>query len=480
MDESERLIVVAALAPPDRAAAAWRQWKATVPIAEATAMLTWAGGYMHRNLAAAGISEPYLAGIYRHNLLLNLSRLRAALPTLTALTARWPITPLKSFGMGEDTHARGLRPLADIDLWLPAEEMPKAAALLRGGEFSPLLDVDEHEFEHRVLPQRGSWNYVHPSGVDIDLHWRLLDHLDDATGRELVAAHGTLTDSEFGTIRRLDDELMLCCLVAHFRSEGMLFSHGLFDVAHLMQRVDPDRIGPLAARLEVARELVETLVSLRQLVGEDAAPPAFAELERSLAPFAAAQPIPTEVEAPESGETIPPRYEETAYLSRPQLYRVWTEQGRPEELEQKVCRRGGFTRIPRWRVRADAKPRLFPTEVGILGPGWHYLYPGDDYRWANRPDARVLFRGVPRSVSRVRIELSTAWPNTGASTIEVRANGRFLGVLERTAVVGEFPLPRARRIELSLRPQGDRRWIGGGIAEQSYRLLAPVRSIELL
>ncbi|HEX5630822.1 MAG TPA: hypothetical protein VFY15_04110, partial [Acidimicrobiia bacterium] len=345
--------------------------------------------------------------------------------------------------------------------------------------FNPLLDVDEREFEHRVLPQRGSWNYVHPSGVDIDLHWRLLDHLDDATGRELVAAHSTLTASEFGTIRRLDDELMLCCLVAHFRSEGLLFSHGLFDVAHLMQRVDPGRIGPVAARLEVARELVDTAVSLRQLVGE-AAPPAFSELEQALAPYAAAQPIPTEVPPPESGERIPPRYDERAFLSLPRLYRIWTERGRPEDMERRVCRWGGFTKIPRGRARSVAKSQRFPTEVGVLGPGWHYLYPGDDYRWANRPDARVLFRGVPRSVSRVRIELSSAWPDTGARAIEVRANGRHLGVLERAVAVGEFPLPRARRIELSLRPEGDLRWIGGGITEQTYRLLAPVRSIELL
>ncbi len=479
MDDTERLIVVAALAPPERAAAAWRQWKASVPIAEATGMLTWAGGYMHRNLAAAGISEPYLAGIYRHNLLLNVSRLRAALPILTALTARWPITPLKSFGMGEDAHARGLRPLADIDLWLPFGHIHQAADLLGEDGFAPLLDVDNREFEHRILPQRGSWNYLHPSGVDIDLHWRLLDHLDAATGEDLVAGHGTLADSEFGTIRRLDDELMLCCLVAHFRSEGMLFNHGLFDVAHLMQRVDPTRLGALAARLEVARELLDTAATLRQLVG-DAAPPAFAELEQALAPHAATQPLPAEVAAPESGERIPARYEERAYLAHPRLYRQWTERGRPERLERIVCRWGGFTRTPRGRQRATQKPRLYPTEIGILGPGWHYLYPGDGYRWANLPDARVLFRSVPRSVNRVRIELSTAWPITGASTIEVRANGRHIGVMERTTAVGEFPIPRARRVELSLRPLGDRRWIGTGIAEQTHRLLAPVRSIELL
>ena len=479
MDESERLIVVAALAPPERAAAAWRRWKASVPIAEATGMLTWAGGYMHRNLAAGGISEPYLAGIYRHNLLLNMSRLRAALPILTALTARWPITPLKSFGMGEDTHARGLRPLADIDVWLPYDQVHQAASLLGEGGFTPLLDVDAREFEHRILPQRGSWNHVHPSGVDIDLHWRLLDHLDAATGGELVAEHGALADSEFGTIRRLDGELMLCCLVAHFRSEGLLFSHGLFDVAHLMQRVDPSRVGALATRLAVARELLDTAATLRQLVG-DGAPPAFAELERVLAPRAATQPVPAQVAPPQRGERIPPRYEEPAYLAHPRLYRFWTSRGRPAWLERMVQRWGGFTRTRRAVPRAAEKPRRFPTEVGVLGPGWHYLYPGDDYRWANLPDARVAFRGIPRSVSRVRIELSTAWAGTGASTIEVRANGRHIGVLERSLAVGEFALPWARRIELSLRPDGDRRWIGAGIAEQTYRLLAPVRRIELL
>jgi hypothetical protein len=121
-----------------------------------------------------------------------------------------------------------------------------------------------------------------------------------------------------------------------------------------------------------------------------------------------------------------------------------------------------------------------PTETGILGPGWHYRYPGDDDRWANLPDARVLVADVPENVTRVRIELSDAWPGSGPAFIEVRANGRQLGVVDRTTGVAELPVVAARRVELSLRPRGDRRWVGTGIFAQTYRLLAPVRSIELL
>ena len=209
MDESDQLIIVAALGPPARAIDAWRQWKATVPIAEATALLTWSGGYIYRNLAAAGIDEPYLAGIYRHNLLTNVGRLRAALPTLVAMTALWPITPLKSFGMSTDAHARGLRPLADVDLWVPLDHLQGAVALLRHHGFSPLLDIDDREFERRVAPQRGSWNFVDLKGIDIDLHWRLLDHLDDTTSRRLVDENSSSDATEFGNVRRLNDELML-------------------------------------------------------------------------------------------------------------------------------------------------------------------------------------------------------------------------------------------------------------------------------
>ena len=96
------------------------------------------------------------------------------------------------------------------------------------------------------------------------------------------------------------------------------------------------------------------------------------------------------------------------------------------------------------------------------------------------PDARVLFLDVPRSIRRVRIELSPTWSDTGADAVCVRANGREIGLLRRDTAEGEFPLPRTRHLELSLRPLGDRRYVDAGIAEQSSRLLAPVKSIELL
>jgi hypothetical protein len=90
-----------------------------------------------------------------------------------------------------------------------------------------------------------------------------------------------------------------------------------------MQRVDPSRVGALATRLAVARELLDTAATLRQLVG-DGAPPAFAELERVLAPRAATQPAPAQVAPPQRVERIPPRYEEPSYLAHPSLYRFWS------------------------------------------------------------------------------------------------------------------------------------------------------------
>ena len=85
MDASERLIAKAALARPNVAAEAWRTWRATYEIATATGLLTWAGGYIYRNLHETGVEDPYLAGIHRHNFIANNRKLIAAIPIIKEL-----------------------------------------------------------------------------------------------------------------------------------------------------------------------------------------------------------------------------------------------------------------------------------------------------------------------------------------------------------------------------------------------------------
>lgn len=481
MDESERLVALAALAPPAEAVRAWTTWRETTEIADATALLTWAGGYVHRNLLAAGVDDPYLGGIYRYNLISNNRRVIAALPAIREIAAATTVTPLKSFGMSAETYSRGLRPLADFDFFVPMEQVARARELLQSRGFLPNLGISEQEFAGRVVPHRGSWNFVNDTKIDLDLHWRIFEHLDIAQNEALVADHSHPAETEFGTVRRLDNELMLLSLaVHHLHSSGP--ANGLFDFAHLLKVVDVAATARLTARIGIDREIREVCAAIRGIVG-DRADPNLGELERLVGPRAASQPAhdATRRVLPPF-DSAPRRYRETERIARPLAYRIWSRLGRPLWLERRLLGRSGTV------TRAVSDPRpyapgvpFYPRTSGTLGIGWHHLFPGDPHRWANYPDARVLFRDVVPGIHTVRIELDPEqWARAPRSTFNVFCNGRFVGSCDKSASGFEFVVTRpATTIEVSLRPKGFHRFRNPGSQSKWYRMLAPVRSLQL-
>jgi hypothetical protein len=478
MDRSEQLIAIAALAGPAAAIDAWTEWRATVPIETASNLLTWAAGYIHRNLLAAGVDDAYLRGIYRHNLLANGARTVAAIEPIRDLSSRWLITPLKSFGMTGDRYSRGLRPLADFDFYVARDDVLAVKAHLESLGFDPLMNVSSDEFGLRILRQRGSWNFKTPAGVDLDLHWRLLEHLSTATSEHLVAANSTIVDSEFGTIRRLDDELMLVCIAVHYQLLGTTLMSGVFDFAHLAKHVDVDRAAQLALATNSVREISQLCEEIRGLVDAGELP----HIDRLAAALDSVLPAP----APQTStrvvrrlfEPLPRRYFEPEYLTRPAAYRFWFALGRRPIVERVLRRLGG----PFTRIRPDSSDGPLSND-GALGVGWHYRYPGDRNRWANIPDTRTVFTGTG-DVTRVRIELdASAWNAAPVPSFGVFCNGRLLGYCGKSESTFEFAVPRRARastMELSMRQTARTRFTHPGIHVKWYRMLAPVVRIELL
>ncbi len=482
MDESERLVAVAALAPPEEALAAWRAWRETTEIGQASGLLVWAGGYIHRNLLAAGLDESYLGGIYRYNLIANNRRIAAMLPTIRELASRWRITPLKSFGMSSASYSRGLRPLADFDFFVAASDIHEARSFITSKGFSANLDVSEREFEVRIVPQRGSWNFMNAERGDLDLHWRVFDHLDLDANEELVAANSSVVDSEFGVIRRLDDELMLVVLTVHSVIESENSLRGLFDIYHLLKAADVDRVAALAAQVGVQRDLLGVCDAITSIVGTSAIPQV-GRLADAIREGAMAQPVPgSVVTAPETGELLDERFVETAYLRDPERYRAWYAAGRPAESERPGRAVRPQTRpLPGDRRSKDPSVRS-PAVRGTPTIGWHYLYPGQGYRWANVPDARIVFERSWRRRTRARIELEPdAWAAAPVERFDVFSNGVWIGTCDKTSSTFEFDLPPARRpVELSLRLHGLDRYESAGAHINWHRMLAPVRRIELI
>lgn len=473
MADADRLLNLAAMGSPDRAPAAWAEWRRTVPQAEASGLLMWAGGYINRNLRAAGVDDTYLAGITRYNFLRNNTQILAALPAIRDLTAAFEIAPMKSFGLSEAVSARSLRPLADFDFYVFPEDVEPVRRQLSDAGLTPLLDIDDAEFTTRVLPWRGSWNYLRADGVDLDLHWRVLDHLELDHNARLVRENSRLEQSEFGPIRRLAPEIMVLSLIVHGAVAGSL-STALFDVVHEVRRADPDRLARLVRDTRLEREVERVDAALRDALGDDL-PAGAAILRRLAAGIRPRRPHAARVFGPPRFAAVPARLRERARWRRPGLAQLWTRMGRPAVVERALIARGGPLSA------ADAAPAEggLPEGGGRLGPGWLYRYPGDAFRWAMLPDARTVYEGAAPARTLV-VELDPVWQRIPNTRVDVVVDGRRVGRLTREQEAHRFPLPpHGDVVEVSLRPVGFRRFSDPGIHYREYAFLAPVRRLAL-
>jgi hypothetical protein len=478
MDDAEALIAQAALAPAAAAVGAWDQWKATNDITQASALLSWAGGYINRNLLSAGITDPYLGGIHRYNWMANNRQIVLARPIVLELGSRFTISPLKSFGLSEDVHSRGLRPLADFDFYVDQRHVAEARELLVDRGYRALNEVTEHEFLTRVVRQRGSWNFIDERKVDLDLHWRVVDQVDDGVSERLVAEFSTMTNSEFGRIRRLNNELMLVVLAVHHALQPASSLNLVFDFYNLLAKTRVTDAAAIAQRIGVSRELGELCATVAQLV-KDHAHPALAELGAATTTNAESQPVPSaRTVVPSWGDKIERRFFEPSYVRAPGVYRVWFALGRPLWLERLMIRLwGGIARTSQVGPSEDQ----FPARGGTLAGGWHFQFPWESTRWATVPDARVVFAAPPKSAA-LRIALDPELgPVRPTAAFDVVVNGRIVGTFAGDSVEATFAVPNAsRRVEVSLRSHGRERFLSPGMWVDWYRHLAPVSTIELV
>jgi hypothetical protein len=490
VDESEHLICRAALAEPAIAQAAWREWRSANDPAQASDLLTWAGGYIHRNLTRVGVDDPYLAGIARHNWLTNTIKLAHATPLLTQIAARWPIVPLKSFGLGEDTESRRLRPLADIDFYAERADSQKIIAELVTRGFRPLLGADAEELNDRILTQRGSWNFV-SENADIDVHWKIMDHLDLAANRELVARWSHRAPTAYGQVRLLQPEATLSLLATHhvLQESGRL--SGIFDVFETAKRVDPLRAREFAESADTVEILQSVLAEAVALGATENA--AVSKLRETLHTRSGESAFPT----PASAARITSRSEATlsveelqlARVARPWLYRWWLSRRANLALERRLLRLFGPFGNRRIALESAGSGgsggfcHVLPATERNLGPGWQHLFPGDTWRWAGSPDARVTVVGVGGGRIRLTVTLKADdWRVHTPGNLGVFVNGVLVGQATRHESVIEADVTEARIrdfLEISLRLISGNLEPNTGIASPRNKLLAPVLSLAL-
>jgi hypothetical protein len=479
MDEQEPLVCRAALGQPADAAQAWATFVQSYDVREATNLLTWAAGSIHRNLEQAGLSDSYLAGIARHNWLRNNHLLARAHDVLTEMTNRWRIVPLKSFGLGLHSNERRLRPLGDIDFFVFEKDVPDVAEFLREQGFVPQLEPSPQEFLHRIYPQRGSWNFRHESGVDLDLHWKVIDHLDVGANNALVAAHTRSVPTSYGQVDELDPALLAIILSVQQQTQQSYHLAGLFDVFYLASNLEPAQLVKVASESHAGDALHSTLGASLDVVATVPAP--ILELMEAL-PKAA--PITPELRR---GRRFFSRTNRDtlrgAFVRHTVLYWTWWNAGHISSFERILTRiTGPFTRGYLELSGSAVSTITFRHEAG-LGPGWHYTYPGQDFRWGNRPDARCaikLGRG-PALTAQLGVD-AEAWAIAPTEKLSVFLNGAWVARLGKSDVTLAFTIPARSRdqiYELSFRPDMDATLRYQGAQSQWYRVSAPLRELTL-
>ena len=269
MDESEKLIALVALGTPNQAVKAWDLWNEKNSKKEASSILSWSGGYMYHNLRKAGYEDKYLHGIYLHNQISNNLKLSMASPILTEINKKYGIIPIKSFGMSNRDFSWGFRPVADFDFYVSDSFLEELWEFMETNSLLPLMSISKTEFLTKIVKQRGSWNFVKKEKYDIDVHWRLFDHLKIKQNRELIKSQAQRIKTSNNIDCHLTRNLEIVLLANHFFYQGDNRFNGLFDFYYAAKKVEPEKVINLIKSTDTSDAFVATLVTINEILGEN-------------------------------------------------------------------------------------------------------------------------------------------------------------------------------------------------------------------
>lgn len=484
MDREKRLLVRSALAEPQLAAAAWQEWRQDFAGPSASSALVWAGGYIYKNLKAAGVIDPYVKGIHRHNWLSNTAKKSRLLPVLRELSKISELTPIKSFAFNHGSYSLGFRPIADFDIYFPPQSIePVTRALVNLG-FSPLMGVSLPTLLEKIYLQRGSWNFLDAQGNDIDLHWKTFDFLSLEENHRLAKANSVKESTEIGMIRRQTPEFMFASQIYVHSLQGEARFNGLFDLYGLLESLELKKTAEKIAELELywqARKILDELSEALELKPENP----LRQL-RSAISFRPRMPKSSPKIASQRLAQIP-----KSSLRYPSIYRKWFVADALPTVERIINLIKGPATSPSLSVPVNGATELkFAEHADFVPVGFHYQYPEDNFRWAHKGDARVRFdiMGVRKSraweskrLARVIVHLDSAtWKKTPTSRVNVYCNGQKVGRFTKRSTSLEFTArSHNSSLEISLRSNQMHHPLEDGIYFNWFQMLCPISSIEV-
>ena len=481
-DYERRLLIQSALGEPPMALPAWAEWRKVFEGPESSSELYWAGGYIYKNLLAAGVSDDLVKGLYRHNWTKNsLTRVRT-LPVMAKLANNFDGTLIKSFGFTHRGYSHGFRPIADVDVYVNEANLADAAQLLIEHGYSPLLGVSVTTLTNKIALQRGSWNFKLGDGTDIDLHWKLFDHLSAEANDDLIAKHSLCAEMEFGNCRLLSTELSVAYQIHTFALQGEKRFNGLFDTYAIAGSADiratVDLIESIGL-IDVACSVTEELISSLGLPAEHP----IQRLHKEVIKVSRVD-SKTDVQRERLARV------DKSDLRFPRLYSWWYLRGQPRWLEVLHQALLGCMIRASTGVDSGSLPIVHTfSDTNQIPVGFHYQYPPDRFRWTHRGDARIRFNlfttinlhSFLKKQIEVQVTLDDAsWKITPTQKVVVYANGKRVGCFTKSKTVLDFKR-RTRRpsLELSFRTTDAADTLETGVYFNWYQMLMPIHSIKL-
>ena len=212
----QRLLLEAALLHGERSLCAYREWRAGTNL---DAEFSWSVlrllPAVYEKLRAAGHDDRLmgrLKGVYRRAWYESNQLFHRVRPVVQGLAERGvPVLVLKGAALLLAYYRQhGLRPMADIDLWVSESSLPVALQVLRdqGWRFGIEPDTDHIRFHHAV-------QCFGPDGGELDLHWHVFWERGRRAVDEAALARSEPIDFLGIPLRQLDPTTLLLHVVTH-------------------------------------------------------------------------------------------------------------------------------------------------------------------------------------------------------------------------------------------------------------------------
>lgn len=470
---------------------------------------------LYKRMTALDLTAPaLLKGTYRRAWTENQARFRAAATTMSVFDgAGIRNVVLKGASLvpayGNDW---GVRDMADVDLLVDTVNAHRAAAILESLGWQPSMSTTAAGALARHFNRRHSWNFSHPDGPSLDLHWHVfVGSRGPHSDRAFFDAAVPLVLGNVRAQRLCDADLLLHVLEHANHHEEASKLLWIVDVVHLLRSVPrPQALGPRLTRQAATHDLVvntrERLAEVIALTGEPAValvleafgatndrrkPPAGSRRGQLVEFRRGGTPLPVAVRALTRADL-------DAGLARRRLaWASYVAFGRRPSVERLLTRfRGPLTTVPQaGQPPADDDgwwQMCTPQTVDALcGPGWSFPESHAGGVWTDGSEARLSLPVGDLGASSVTVDMQlyVLGRHGGPPRVtSLRANGSTLTTLDAEPLDSETEItlpgiqvgpPPFRTVEISIRVEHPTRPVDLGIGADMRRLAVMLRKVRV-